>query len=286
LERYFYHIIFLLVFGSCKIIDPPEKIPSYIYIEDIEVSTSPNEGSSNDNIIDAWIFVNGTHIGTYELPAKIPVIADGAYELEVFAGIKRSGLTALRSIYPFYNSYQTTLQSNPNTIDTILPVVTYKDIANIWVEDFEDPGVKFTSDTISDTVIQITTIPAEVREGNGSGKIVLNSTQTLFQAQTNEPDFNNFKKGGNPIYVEIEYNTNYPLTIGLLHGDDFTSVLFPEELLTLKPTFGVWKKTYVDFTEIVSTQQAATKYQIYLSSPNYGTDNIEMFIDNIKVIYF
>lgn len=280
------YITLVVILGSCRLIDPPEKIPGYIYIDDIEVSASANEGSSSDNIVDAWVFVNGTLIGTYELPAKIPVITDGAYELEIFAGIKRSGLSALRVIYPFYNSYKQTINNIPNQTDTINPVVTYKDISTIWIEDFEDPGIKFTSDTVSDTIIHITTNPNEVKEGNGAGKIVMNSSQTLFQAQTTEPDFNNFKKGGSPIYVEIEYNTNYPLTLGLLHGDDFTSVLFPEELLILKPTFGEWKKTYVDFTEIVSTQQAATKFQIYLSSPNYGTDNIEMLIDNIKVIYF
>ena len=88
----FYIAIFTaLCLQSCKVINPPEVIPTYIYISDITVNANAStQGSSSDNIVDAWIYIDGSLIGTFELPAKIPVIAEGDYTLQVYGGIKNN----------------------------------------------------------------------------------------------------------------------------------------------------------------------------------------------------
>lgn len=278
----------MLSITSCKIIDPPEKIPTYIYVSDIQVNANTStEGTNNDNITDAWVYIDGTLIGTFELPAKIPVIPSGdSYELEIFPGIKNSGFVAQRVIYPYLNSYKETRSYQQNVIDTIIPIITYKSISQIWVEDFEDPGIKFSSPAESDTAMTITNNPSDVREGSGSGLITFASGDTYFDSRTNEPQFDNFPKGGIPVYIEMEYNINYPLTVGLLHGTSGLSTLVKDSYITLAETNGNWNKIYIDFTEIVSTKTAATKHQIYFQVNRDTTfTNPKLLIDNIKVIY-
>lgn len=278
--------MFLTSIISCKVIDPPEKIPSYIYIKDITVNSNPStEGTSNDNISDAWVYVDGSLIGTFELPAKIPLIPTrDNFELEIFPGIKESGFVAQRAVYPYLTSYKESRTYQPNTIDTITPVMEYKSISQIWIEDFEDPGIKFSSPPESDTAITITNNPAEVREGAGSGKISFASGDKYFDARTNEPQFDNFPKGGIPVYIEMEYNINYPITVGLLHGNG--SILVKDPYLTLTSTNGKWNKVYINFTEVVSTKTAATEHQIYFQVDRDTTfTNPNLLIDNIKVIY-
>lgn len=280
--------ILALIVLSCNVINPPEKIPSYLYINDINVNANvATQGTTNDNIVDAWVYVNGSLIGTYELPAKIPVIADGNYDLEVFAGIKRSGFVAQREIYPFFESYKETKTSIPNQTDTLTPIVTYKSNATIWLEDFEDPGVKFSRTTSSDTTLYITTNSNEIREGNGSGKVSMSATDSYFEARTNEPTFNSFPKFGARVYMEIEYKVDVPFSIDVLHADNTLANLVDDagDVLILNSTFDNWKKTYIDLTEAISSKTAATKYQINIKAfnPNNGTPTL--LFDNIKVVY-
>lgn len=285
---YIFALLCLIIsFQSCKLINPPELIPTYIYIPDITVNANAStEGSSSDNIIDAWIYIDGSLIGTYELPAKIPIIAEGNFTLQVYGGIKNSGFTTQRKIYPFYNPYETSLTYEANKIDTIYPVVTYKSNANIWIEDFEDPGIKLNSPTYSDTTIEITANAADVFEGSKSGYVIFDTDDNFFECSTNEPDFNGFPKFGSPVYVELNYKTNNVLTTGLYHGDNTLVSLVKSEYLNLVSTNNEWKKIYIDFTDMVSTRTSSTKHQIYFEIRRQtGVTTPLVFIDNVKILY-
>lgn len=278
---------FLFIFTllqSCKVFNPEEITPSYIYIDDILVLPTSNQGTSSDNLIDAWVYVDGNLIGTYELPSKIPIHAEGSYNLQVFAGIKKSGLTNVRIQHDFFNSFDTTMNSVANNLDTITPKVTYESTANIWIEDFEDPGIKFTALPYSDTVIEITALAAEVFEGNGSGKIEFDASHLYFESRTNETSFNSFPKGGRPVYMELNYKSNEVLTIGIYHNN-VSGSLAKEEYINLFPTGNEWKKTYLVLTDVVSPQISATEFEIYLEVEKDRSSAPLVLIDNLKVMY-
>ena len=277
------YLLTLITFFSCKIIDPDELVPSYIYIEDIQVDTKLSEGSNSDKIIDAWVYVNGNNIGVFELPAKIPIHATGNYDLVIFPGIKNTSLLPERIKYPFYNSFDSTLLSVAHHIDTLKPTVTYKSTPTIWVEDFEDPGVKFTSISYSDTSLEITTIPTEIFEGNGAGKIKLAPHHLFFHAKTNEILFNSFPIGGNPVYMELNYKGNATLIVGIYHNNSSTTPV-KEQYYRLKPSSS-WNKTYLNLTTIVSPQTNADEFDVYLEVIQNDNSNAEIFVDNIKVIF-
>ncbi|MEN8809805.1 MAG: hypothetical protein ABF264_00600 [Flavobacteriales bacterium] len=269
---------------SCKVFNPDEIIPSYIYIKDIIVQPNSNQGTSNDNLVDAWVYVDGNLIGTYELPSKIPIHAEGSYNLQIFAGIKKSGLTNLRIQHDFFNSFDTIINSIAYNLDTIVPKVTYESTANIWIEDFEDPGIKFTAMSYSDTVIEITTANSQVFEGNGSGKIEFDASHLFFESRTNETSFNSFPKGGKPVYMELNYKSNEVLTIGIYHNN-ISGGLVKEEYINLFPTGDEWKKTYLVLTDIVSPQIRATQFEIYIEVQKDKSTAPLVLIDNLKVMY-
>ena len=73
--------IFLIIFfflSSCDKDEEIQEIPSYIHIEDITLTTNPNEGLNTHNITDVWIYVEGDSEiefrGAYPLPSTIPIL--------------------------------------------------------------------------------------------------------------------------------------------------------------------------------------------------------------------
>lgn len=285
MKKYLLPILFTCsILSSCKVFDPDEIIPSYIYVDDFVVNPTTSQGTASDNLTDAWVYVDGSYVGTWELPAKIPIHAEGNYNLQLFAGIKKSGFVAQRVTNQFMNSFDTTINSLPNNIDTLTPIITYESTASFWIEDFEDPGIKFTKLSYSDTNLVITLAPEEVFEGNGTGKIVFGSSDIIFESRTNETSFNSFPRGGKPVYLEMDYNSNEVLTVGIYHNN-LSVALVKEEYINLNPTNGVWKKIYLDLTDIVSPQIRATEFEIYLEVQKDKSSSPRVLVDNIKVIF-
>ncbi len=284
MKNYYILIVTLLIaVSSCKLYDPEEIIPSYIYIDDIVVNAKSNEGTSIDNIIDAWVYVDGSLIGVYELPSKIPIHVEGNYNLIVYGGIKNNLSSSVRIRHAFLNPYEVKLNSTPQNLDTITPVLEYETGTTFWIEDFEDPGVKFSSLSYSDTDMMITLDPDEVLEGNGSGKIVFGTSHLLYEGKTNESLFNSFPKAGSPVYMEFDYKTNSILTSGIYHNNSSTATVKLENA-NLLPT-NTWKKAYLNLTDLVSSQLSATEFDIYFEVSKDVTTPPVVFIDNVKVIF-
>lgn len=271
-------------FQSCKIFNPEDLVPSYIYVTDLVVNPNNNQGTSSDNLTDAWVYINGNLIGTYELPSKIPVHVEGSYNLQIFAGMKSNGLTNIRIQNDFLNPFDTTMNSAPSRTDTITPVITYESSARFWIEDFEDPGVKFSTMPNSDTSLLITNNTSLVLEGNGSGIIQLGAGQSRFECRTSETTFDNFPKQGAPIYIEVDYNSNEILTFGIYHNNN-SSVLIKQEHINLFPTDGKWKKIYLSLTDLVSSQLNASEFELYIEVVKNRSSAPLVLIDNLKVIY-
>jgi len=96
----------LLMASACNIINPAEPVPSYVHIEKINLSTTYSpEGSNSSKIADAWVYMDGSLLGCFELPVTFPVIGTGTHSFTIKPGIKVNGIAATRAPYPFFNSY-------------------------------------------------------------------------------------------------------------------------------------------------------------------------------------
>ena len=115
-------ILFIWFISSCRLIDQPEKIPSFIHIEDIAFSISNSlEGSQSEKITDAWVYVDGNLEGVYELPTTLPLHYEGNHNVTIYPGIKKNGISADREKYPFYTSFTETVNLIPDSIIEIFP---------------------------------------------------------------------------------------------------------------------------------------------------------------------
>jgi hypothetical protein len=265
---------------SCDSADD-ELIPSYIRIDSISLKDNSQiyEGSLSHNITDAWLYVNQELIGVFELPARIPVLAEGEVSVTVKAGIKMNGISSTRIPYPFFteDDMVVTLQKEQTT--RLSPEVSYKsDIHLNWYENFEDDNIRL--DEFGDTLI-IRVQGTDTFEGNGSGKISLNDTNTFYEATTDTSYV--LPANGDPVFLEMNFKTNYQVTTGLYALS--ASMNDQKAIVVLNPT-EEWKKIYINLTNAILNSSEASNFRVFFGIlRREGDPNATVFVDNLKLIY-
>jgi hypothetical protein len=87
---------------------------------------------------------------------------------------------------------------------------------------------------------------------------------------------------GRVAYIELNYKTDKPFSVGLLSN----SLGSPVDMqLVVIDTKATWNKMYIDITSDLANINSGT-YQFYVKS--YNDDSLStkrVFIDNFKVIY-
>lgn len=283
-----YFLIIILFLFSCKKAD---LTPAWLVIDEIQLQTDEGtEGPNSEAITDAWLYLDNVPFGVYSLPARIPVLEEGEHELIIYAGIKENGISATRIRYPFYTRVDANVNFVKNQETVINPVVYYKSNVQFELkEDFEDVGVDFQKDPISDTNIVIITnsqYPDIVKYGNNCGKIELSEIDSIYKGLTNTTM--NLPRNED-VFLEIDYmNTNSIATNIIAKNAGGVAEHPPVFILNgQNPENMVWKKIYINLTEDVSSEINATSYELYLlglldPENTYGV----IYLDNIKVLRF
>lgn len=278
-----------VMLSGCEIINPTESLPAYIYIDELSLNTNFfNQGTNSHKITEVWVYVNGQSIGIFDLPANIPVLAEGDASVLIAAGIKNNGIASDRIRYPFYKNYETSVNLRPLETDTIRPVFSYIDNAQfIFREDFEDPGIGLEQLTGSQVDMSLVQQANQVFEGTGSGFVSTNETFKIYRGGTNNQLALN---AGNRIFMELNYKTNNSFAVGIQANP---SSAFNKELaLIINPTQQIdgvhqWNKIYVDLSWAAGANLAANSYEIYIENVlDPGLTVSELFLDNIKVIQY
>src|SRR5689334_23258519 len=108
LQKYVYLPAALLLMAYCNLINPDEPVPVVVACDTIGFHvTNASQGTNSSSITDMWLFVDGNLLGAFELPAHIPVLAEGSHTLTIRPGILINGIKGSRGPYPFYTSYDT-----------------------------------------------------------------------------------------------------------------------------------------------------------------------------------
>lgn len=283
--------IFLLVFiaafavnyFSCNKIKPDPKVPCYIHIDSISLTTVyADHGSNSHRTTDAWVTVDGKSIGAFEIPCTVPLLVEeGAHDVRVDAGIWVNGISATRNQYHFYTSYNASVNLEKEKIITVTPVINYADYTQfIWKEDFEGNSYSLEKTSRCDASINISkSTGSNAFEGSGSGHFALNPSQVNFEFQT----YNEYPlpKDDRDIFLELNFKTNIELTVGLYTKT--LSSIYREQIVTLNPT-SEWKKVYIYLTSIAQLHADAGGHRIFFAATNSGND-AEIFLDNIKLVY-
>lgn len=277
-----------LLLGACTPINAPETpIPAYIHIAENVLLPQAQQGTSLHNLKTVWVNVNGVSVGTYELPATIPVILSSNsqtenVDIQVFTGITRNGINANRYIYPFLNTYNVTLPLTPNQTTTITPIFTY---TSTTVFDFITDFELFSNFEVATQG----TAPLQIANGGlqqNAAFVSLNSnTNTLFlRTYQTYP----LPGAGAPVFLELHYKNTEPFTIAI-EGVNPLGLLAVVEIATVYP-HDTWNKFYAELTTAVSTLKASnyTNFRIILKAQKNTQNGIEtasFWFDNIQLLH-
>ncbi|MGB0176281.1 MAG: hypothetical protein ACPF9D_03885 [Owenweeksia sp.] len=267
--------------------------PAYFSIRDIKVDQTQyaTQGTAHSEITTAWIFANGQAVGAFELPAVIPILADGPTEIEVYPGINMNGIGATRSIYIPYSTIRETVNfSALDTASLTSPFTRYSDNAKITlVENFDESGLNLSASPRSDTSVIKTNDPAEIfvnpeqTEDNGkAGKIILEGERNFFELITTEAY--SLPSTGQSVYLEMTYKTEVPIIVGVIakysggvSEQAATLVVLPAE---------EWNKIYVNLISELTAYPGASGYQIFILGENQDENNpATVLLDNLKIVY-
>lgn len=282
MRLFFYAFILAIVLSACNWINPSEEVPSYIHIDSIAFSSNSTQGTSSQNITDAWVYIDGKNMGVYEMPCTFPVLKSGTCNVQVFPGIKLDGIAATRAIYPFMKSWSGDFNLKLDSTITISPAVTYTDDIEFEViEDFESGGVTFSETTLSDTILLRTTEVGEVFEGGYSGKMVVDTYHP--QADVKSNDAFVLPQGGAYNFLEINFKTDVVVGVGVIANDGTQSVYHP--VVGLNPTT-TWKKIYINLSPVVSRETSSYSFYVFFRINLPDDMSVATFcVDNIKLIH-
>ncbi|MCD4682792.1 MAG: hypothetical protein K8R86_05885 [Bacteroidales bacterium] len=293
---YLFILTFLILFSiACERFEGDQTIPSYIQVDTIILVDNPliEEGALTHNFTDVWVYVDDQTIGAFELPTdQIPVLQEGEHKLTLIPGIKKNGISGTRTPYTFIEPF--IIKDFQFVIDSIIkvvPDVQYYDsvIWFEWQENFEHGAgnISLIPTSNSDTSLQL--FPREELQYGNAGAGYLNQDYKVLEVSapadpsTAAPGFDLPKV--RHVFLEIEYNTNNQMIVGLFIRELGVSVI-THPIVVINSTDGVWKKMYVNLTPTVSDNYQADYFYVFIRSDKEASvESPILLIDNLKLIY-
>lgn len=298
MTKYFYPLLVLSVFlSSCA--KDPAIVPAYLHIDAMKVNANfATQGTSSSRITTAWVEVDGEYIGVFELPAVVPVAAEGSHTITLTPGINLNGIQSLRNIYEFYTEYNEifNFEANkdywPNASDDSVAVVNYSPRTFYTynnLEDFEDNTLTFERSSRSDTSLirltdsQYLAVDPLINEPNkGVGYAYLADKDLLFEVVSVE-EFKNLPKAGANVYIEMNYKVDAVVTVGVYRNAEGQINQVP--VVSLYPN-DEWQKVYINLVTEISAYPNAEGFRLFIGGVNLeGNGPKELFFDNIKLVY-
>jgi hypothetical protein len=278
-------IIFVTLFSQCKVFDNEVIVPGYVYIPNYKLETAidGSQGDTTAKIVDVWVYDNGSTIGSYGLPALVPIQKKGITEIGIDAGILKTGQDYERMPNPLLTRAYFTIDVQPQKIDTLIPVFKYTPRAKFkFIEDFDRVGLRFTKffSMPGDTIIYVNSGDSAKTPGKNSGMILLTDSTDYFRLITT--DAYNLTGLNLPSILEMDYNSDVVLFIGLFANTPTGVKQIP--LFNAFPTKG-WNKAYINLTDEVAINPVNTEYKVYIDVyRSKGSPRPRIIIDNVKLI--
>jgi hypothetical protein len=273
------------------LINPEEVLPAYVQVEAPVLVAQAGKGSASAKITEVWVFVDEEFAGAFPIPARVPILKTGTVRLRIEAGIRENGLRSTPDIYPFYTSYEQTLELLPNETIRITPQISYQNNSKIaFIEDFERSGSIFQTVVTGTPSSRLTINKAVPFEGQGSGQVQLSVNDPFVEIATT-PKYRDLLSNGNVVYLEMDYRSDVPVSFGILGYNEGQEdpIAFAYQA-GFNPSTS-WNKIYFNLTPVVFTSNAE-EFQIVLRAAipldENGTFTQQeglVLLDNIKLIH-
>jgi hypothetical protein len=275
---------------SCKV--EPSFIPSYIEIKDVSVDASSINGNSIHDIKAVQVYVNNQTVGTFEIPCKFPIDAEGLVRIQIVPFVKNNGNSQTLVPYKSLEILTDTLQVTREKTSTWSPLFRYRsNVEIVWQEDFEDSSstlVPIRKDALDRTQIELRPYDLNTRFSKPSLVFVSEFTDidsfrsmdlAYFQRISNVP------ADGRDVVLEFDINTALPVLVAIRRFGSSQIEYIP--YVTVNPTNNKWKRFYLNLIYEVQGQPANTQYEIFFSAdkPQDYAGSREFLIDNLRLSY-
>lgn len=264
-------------------------VPSYVTIDQFSITTDYGQGTASHKISDAWVYVDETLIGAFELPARIPILTEGNQNITIRPGIKINGIASTRAIYPYLLPVTRQVRLVKDSAVSLSPINTrYRtNVTFPWLEGFELSGLTIDTTSKSTVALQRTSDPALVfsmpGESNSfSGLIQLTSDTSIFEVVTRETY--EFPAAGSEVFLEMNFKTTNSIVVGVFYKTNGMQVQRP--LLVLNKS-DEWNKIYVNLTVPKYDTPGATEFRIFIGAQtDQGNEQATILLDNLKLVHF
>lgn len=284
---YFFFSLGLALTGltGCNLINPDENIPAYIEVKGIRTSSNyTTQGTASSNITDVWVYAGGSYIGTFELPARIPILLEGKHKITFGAGIKANGIASTSEFYNLYKFQDMELDLIPGKVTVVdtFTVSYFPAVQYVWYEDFENDtsGGGISLDTTGISTAEIFTDSVEVFEGKRSLKMEVTSTFNFIECRSVGDGYP--LTVGRDVYLEMDYKCTQPFIMGLIGVTNNGEKQLPIIRLNAKSD---WNKIYVRLGPYVNFNTDAFKFKVYFRLALDPTKTVgTVYLDNLKLI--
>lgn len=267
-------------------------VPAYLEIKQIDVDASGIEGNSIHEIVGIQPVHNGQSMGTFPIPCKIPINADGTVKMQFVAFVKNNGNSSNWVPYRtlIYLDTQINFTREKSTVFT--PKFSYRSNTEVsWQEDFESGN----STLVPVRLNKGDSTSIESRNFDLNGKYSGNTRVFVTKFGPNDSlkyiDLSIFDKipslpnDGREVFMEFDVKSDLVVTLAIKRYNSSGSAYV--QYMSVNPTKGNWKRIYSNLIYEVQGQPADTKYEIYFSidKPEGFSGNREILIDNIRLTY-
>ena len=285
-KHFYFLLLFPFVFAACNIINPNEEVPTYIHVEPF-VFNNPDSsftGSSFQIIPSARVSVDDITVGIFDLPCTVPVLLKKSGSLRVAPFVTNQGLKSYVFLYPFFAADTTTIIYNPGQVQHFSPKTKYSaDLTGVSFRlkvNFEE-GLLFRN-LSGDTSLLLEQGAGKVLDGKYSGALYLNQAHKASESISS----NYFDWPATPCYLELEYRSTIPFSIGL-QAENSAGTTYKEYLAGFFPK-DEHNKVYVELSTFTKANSSFSKFYITLRGDLNDNDGKYkegyVLIDNIKVI--
>ena len=271
--------------SSCNLINPDEPIPAYIEVQGITTTSNyTTQGTASSKITDVWVYAGGSYIGTFELPARIPILLEGKHKITFGAGIKANGIASTSEFYNLYKFQEVELDLLPGKVTVVdtFSVTYFPAIQYIWNEDFEKDtsGGGISLDTTGFSLTGIYPDSVEVFEGKRSLKMQVTTAFNFIECRSIGDGY--VLPVGRDVYLEMDYKCSQSFIMGLIGMTNNGEKRIP--IIQLNPKSG-WNKIYIRLGPYVNYNFDAFKFKVYfrVALPSTLTEGT-VYLDNLKLI--
>lgn len=257
--------------------------PAYIYLDKATFSAKAGEGTSEQNIQYAGIYIEDQIQGIYQLPAHVPVISSGSKRVDIRAFIKRLAKESYIA-NPVFTTYTTQINFESLKTDTLRPLFEYRDDTEfVYLENFNGAGnsLKIRSRYNLGDTAYVENSSASF-DGSNYLKLRLQAGESKIELETQ--DEYQLPVDGREVLMELHYKCNVPFTLGFAMRESTQQIDIP--LVSPYPTNGEWRKGYISLKDDLTGKVNALAFKILIGCFNAEPGVApEILIDNIKVVH-